>query len=202
MSDLQSNSCDIGYEMMRLMNDSAIGTASKQSMEFILHTDLAEAVMNLETPAGRKHKTCNGQHNQTQNLKAGSSCSEAQSMYAKFPGREGMRKRGCMLSGGDLDAARTIWYRNPGYGSSRRYSPILAHFLRERQRWSWNSMLLVLETKVRNPSYGLPFEVLSKSLEGLQSVVSLKSVEMLTLIRVYWVTVLANMRLVSVANYL
>ena len=30
-------------------------------------------------------------------------------MYVNFPRREGMRKRGCMLSGGDLDAARTIW---------------------------------------------------------------------------------------------
>ncbi len=30
-------------------------------------------------------------------------------MYVNFPGREGMRKRGCMLSGGNLDAARTIW---------------------------------------------------------------------------------------------
>ncbi len=30
-------------------------------------------VMNLKTPAGRKHKTCNGECSQTQNLKAGSS---------------------------------------------------------------------------------------------------------------------------------
>ncbi len=30
-------------------------------------------LMNLETPAGRKHKTCNGECSQTQNLKAGSS---------------------------------------------------------------------------------------------------------------------------------
>ncbi len=30
-------------------------------------------------------------------------------MYANFPGREEMRKRGCMLSRGDLDVVRTIW---------------------------------------------------------------------------------------------
>ncbi len=36
-------------------------------------------------------------------------------MYANFPGREKMRKRGCMLSGGDLDAAQAMWCRNPGY---------------------------------------------------------------------------------------
>ncbi len=30
-------------------------------------------------------------------------------MYANFPRREGMRKRGCMLSGGDLDVVRTMW---------------------------------------------------------------------------------------------
>ncbi len=35
-------------------------------------------------------------------------CSEAQGMYVNFPGREGMRKRGCMLSGGDLDAVWTM----------------------------------------------------------------------------------------------
>jgi hypothetical protein len=32
-----------------------------------------DAVMNLEAPVGRKHKTCNGKCSQTQNLKAGSS---------------------------------------------------------------------------------------------------------------------------------
>lgn len=38
------------------------------------HADKGKvAVMNLKTPAGRKHKTCNGKCNQTQNLKAGSS---------------------------------------------------------------------------------------------------------------------------------
>ena len=37
-------------------------------------------------------------------------------MYANFPGREEMRKRGCMLSGGDLDAAQTMWCRNPSCG--------------------------------------------------------------------------------------
>ncbi len=46
-------------------------------------------------------------------------------MYVNFPGREGMHKHGCMLGRGDLDAAQTICCRNPGYGSSRRYSPIL-----------------------------------------------------------------------------
>ncbi len=38
-------------------------------------------------------------------------CSETQGMYTNFPGREGMHKCGCMLSRGDLDAARTIWCR-------------------------------------------------------------------------------------------
>ncbi len=37
-------------------------------------------------------------------------------MYVNFPGWEKMCKRECMLSGGDLDAARTLWCRNPGYG--------------------------------------------------------------------------------------
>ncbi len=55
-------------------------------------------------------------------------------MYTNFPGREGMCKCGCMLSGGDLDAARTIWCWNPGYGSGKRYSPILTYLLREIQR--------------------------------------------------------------------
>ncbi len=50
-------------------------------------------------------------------------------MYANFPSWEGMRRRGCMLSGGDLDAERTMWCRNPGYGSGRIYSPRLACFL-------------------------------------------------------------------------
>ena len=55
-------------------------------------------------------------------------------MYANFPGREKMRKRGCMLSGGDLDAARTMWCRNPGYGSGRIYFPMLACFLLKKRR--------------------------------------------------------------------
>ena len=37
-------------------------------------------------------------------------------MYVNFPGREKMRKCGCMLSGGDLDAVRTMWCRNPSCG--------------------------------------------------------------------------------------
>ncbi len=37
-------------------------------------------------------------------------------MYVNFPRREGVRKCGCMLSGGDLDAARTIWVSNPSCG--------------------------------------------------------------------------------------
>ncbi|PBK62361.1 hypothetical protein ARMSODRAFT_1024963 [Armillaria solidipes] len=36
-------------------------------------TWMRHSVMNLETPAGRKHQTYNGKCNQTQNLKAGSS---------------------------------------------------------------------------------------------------------------------------------
>ncbi len=50
-------------------------------------------------------------------------------MYANFPGREKMRKHGCMLSRGDLDVAQTMWCWNPGYGSGRIYSPMLACFL-------------------------------------------------------------------------
>ncbi|PBK90892.1 hypothetical protein ARMGADRAFT_1031990 [Armillaria gallica] len=37
------------------------------------YSNLLKALMNLETPAGRKHKTCNSKCNQTQNMKAGSS---------------------------------------------------------------------------------------------------------------------------------
>ncbi len=50
-------------------------------------------------------------------------------MYANFLRREGMHKRGCMLSRGDLYAARTMWCRNPGYGSGRIYFPTLVCFL-------------------------------------------------------------------------